>query len=96
MSAKTTGIVAYLTMIGWLISYFGGDREGAKVHMNQSLVLFLLNIICMLASNLGTWMALLFTLAEFALGILRLIGFGYACIGQNTELPLIGKIHILK
>ena len=96
MSTKATGIVAYLTEIGWIISYFAGDREGAKVHLNQCLVLFFLNVICDLASNLGTVMALLFGLAEFALMIFWLIGFIYACTGQNVEIPLIGKMHILK
>lgn len=96
MSAKTTGIVAYLTMIGWIISYFAGDREGAKVHLNQRLVLFFLNVICNLLYGLGLGMFFLAVLGTITLRILWWIGFIYACTGQNAEIPLIGKMHILK
>lgn len=38
MDKKTTGIVSYITLIGWLIAFCAGDKEGAKFHLNQSLV----------------------------------------------------------
>ena len=41
MDKKTTGIVSYITLIGWLIAFCAGDKEGAKFHLNQSLVLYL-------------------------------------------------------
>ena len=30
MDKKTTGIVSYITLIGWLIAFCAGDKEGAK------------------------------------------------------------------
>ena len=39
--AKTTGWVAYLTFIGLIIAFCAGDREGAKFHLNQALVITL-------------------------------------------------------
>ena len=39
MDKKTTGIVSYITLIGWLIAFCDGDNEGAKFHLKQSLVL---------------------------------------------------------
>ena len=39
MDKKTTGIVAYLTGIGLIIALVLGDREGAKFHLNQALVI---------------------------------------------------------
>ena len=39
MDKKATGIVAYISFIGWLIAFFAGDREGAKFHLNQALLL---------------------------------------------------------
>ena len=45
MDKKITGIVGYLTWIGWLIAFLAGDREGAKFHLNQSLVLLIANLI---------------------------------------------------
>ena len=32
-------MLAYLTWIGWLIAFLSGDREGARFHLNQGLVL---------------------------------------------------------
>ena len=40
MDTKTTSIVAYITWIGLLIAFCAGDREGAKFHLNQALVIF--------------------------------------------------------
>ena len=45
MDKKVTGIVAYLTIIGWIIAYIAGDKEGAKFHLNQGLVIALCGII---------------------------------------------------
>ena len=45
MDKKVTGIVCYLTWIGWVIAYIAGDREGAKFHLNQSLVLAVAGIL---------------------------------------------------
>ena len=95
-NAKLTGIVSYLYWIGWLIAFFGGDREGAKVHLNSSAVLYLLFIICNLAEKLGSTIAIVFNWVEFGLVILWVIGFVYALKGENKELPLIGGIHIIK
>ena len=39
MSAQTTGIVAYLTWIGFIIAILVGDREHAMFHINQALVI---------------------------------------------------------
>ena len=41
MDAKTTGIVAYITWIGLVIAFVLGDREGAKFHLNQALVIWM-------------------------------------------------------
>ena len=45
MDAKTTGIVAYLTWIGLLIALLAGDKEGAKFHINQALVIMLFSLL---------------------------------------------------
>lgn len=34
MDKKVTGILAYITWIGWLVAFFAGDKEGAKFHLN--------------------------------------------------------------
>ncbi len=39
MDKKTTGIIAYITWIGWIVAFCAGDKEGAKFHLNQALVI---------------------------------------------------------
>ena len=45
MDKKTTGIVAYISVIGLVIALAAGDREGAKFHINQALVILLFNFL---------------------------------------------------
>ena len=45
MDRKTTGIVAYLTWVGLLVAILLGDREGAKFHINQALVIWLAGLL---------------------------------------------------
>lgn len=89
MDTKTTGIVAYLTWIGLLIAFLGGDKEGAKFHINQSLVLVLATIVCGIIPFVG-WLAEIFV---FVCWIIAFIG---ACQGEEKEMPLLGKIKIIK
>ena len=45
MDKKTTSWVAYLTVIGLIIAFCAGDKEGAKFHLNQALVIFLFSLL---------------------------------------------------
>lgn len=38
MDKKTTGIVSYITLIGWLIAFCAGDKEGAKFFINHKVI----------------------------------------------------------
>lgn len=89
MDTKTTGIVAYLTWIGLLIAFLAGDKEGAKFHINQGLVLFLAFLVCGIIPFLG-WVAEIFVF------VCWIIGFIGAIQGQEKEVPLLGKIKIIK
>lgn len=95
MDKKATGIVAYISLIGWLIAFFAGDKEGAKFHLNQSLVLIIGNFV---VGILGV-----VPIVKYVAGILGLflvvcwfIGLIAACKGEEKEIPLIGGIKILK
>ena len=37
MDKKTTGIVAYITWIGWIVAFCAGDKEGAKFRSLEAL-----------------------------------------------------------
>lgn len=97
MDKKTTGIVSYITLIGWLIAFCAGDKEGAKFHLNQSLVLYLASLINSIIISAA------FRFCGWAVsGILSIVffifwimGLVYACKDEEKELPLLGSIKIL-
>jgi len=87
LTAKATGIVAYLTWIGFIIALLVGDKEGAKFHINQALVINLF----WLATGVPVlgWLWSIFMLVVWIMGLV------YACNQEQKEVPLIGKIRIL-
>lgn len=94
MDKKTTDIVAYLTWIGFIIAFVSGDKENSKFHLNQALVL---NLFALIGSL--TWIPIIGILAGlwsifvFVCWIIALIG---AVNGEEKEVPLLGKIKLLK
>ena len=110
MDRKLTGVVAYLTWVGLLIAYLAGDREGAKFHLNQALVIWLAGTIFGIVTGilsvlsglpfLGWIVAALVGLISLVGGIFLfvcwLMGLIYAIQEQEKEVPLLGKIRLLK
>lgn len=92
MDAKTTSIVSYLTWIGFIIAICAGDKEGAKFHLNQALVVLLFSTL----SALVAWIPLI----GWAWGIFMVVcwfmGFIAAINQEEKKVPLIGNITILK
>ncbi len=101
MSKKVTGIVAYIGLIGWLIAFLAGDKEGAKFHLNQALVI---NVVSLINSLI---LYRIFGLIPFLGGILNfvvsilltvcwILGLVYAIKEENKEVPVLGAIKLLK
>ncbi len=88
MDAKTTGIVAYLTWIGLLIAILAGDKEGAKFHVNQALVILLFSLLSIIPC-IG-WIWGIFMIVCWIMGLIAAIN------EEEKEVPLIGKIRLLK
>lgn len=88
MDAKTTSIVAYLTWIGLLVAFLAGDKEGAKFHLNQALVIMLFSLLSIIPCIGYIW-------AIFMV-VCWIMGFIAAIKQEEKEVPLIGKIKILK
>ena len=88
MDKKATSIVGYLGLIGFLIALLAGDKEGAKFHLNQSLVLMLFSLLSVIPC-LG-WIWGIFMI------VCWFIGFIAAINNEEKEVPLVGKIRILK
>lgn len=95
MSKKATGIVAYITWIGWLVAFFAGDREGAKFHLNQALVIALGEIVVGILAYIPIIKIVAGILSLF-LFVCWIIGLIAACKEEEKEIPLIGGIKILK
>lgn len=96
MDKKITGILSYITLIGWLVAYFAGDREGAKFHLNQSLVLLLANIISSAIAFIPVVGGIVSSILTIVLLIFWIMGLVYACQDKEKEVPLLGSIHILQ
>lgn len=95
MDSKATGIVAYISIIGWIIAYFAGDREGAKFHLNQALVVDLAMIILSILARIPI-VGLIAGLLDLVLFVFWIMGIVYAAKQEEKELPLLGMIKILK
>ena len=87
MSAQTTGIVAYLTWIGFIIAILVGDREHAMFHINQALVI---NLFFFLG-----WIPILGWIWALIMVVLWFIAFIGACAGEERPVPILGGIKIL-
>ena len=94
MNKQVTGMLAYLTWIGWLIAFLAGDRNGAKFHLNQGLVLA---IAALLKGVLGflPFPGLLTWLLGIVIFVFCVIGMYNAYKGEEKELPIVGGIKIL-
>lgn len=88
MDKKTTGIVAYLTWIGFLIALLAGDKEGAKFHINQALVILLFSLLSIIPCIGWIWGIFMI--------VCWFIGFIAAINEEEKPVPVIGNIKILK
>ena len=96
MDKKTTGIVAYITWIGWIVAFCAGDKEGAKFHLNQALVILIGQIIAIVINFIPYVGGIVSTILSIFLFICWIMGLIYACQDQEKEVPLLGQIKILK
>lgn len=95
MNKKVTGIIAYLTIVGWLIAFLVGDRNGAKFHLNQALVLALAEIVAGIIGGIpfiGWIVGGILGIFLFVCWILGIVG---AITGKNKPVPILGGIKIL-
>ena len=95
MDKKLTGILAYISFVGWIIAYLAGDKEGAKFHLNQALVLWLASValfVIGIIPILGSLIRFVGGIVIFAFWVLGLVA---AIKEEEKPLPLIGEIQIL-
>ena len=103
-NGKNVGIISYITIIGWLIAYFGmhqsNKTELGSYQLRQTLLLHIVSIL--VSWILGMiFAAIFFSTAAGGLGgnwiiriifiVLWLIGFIGAINGEKKPIPFIGE-----
>lgn len=96
MNKKVTSIFAYLGLIFWLIGFLAGDKEGAKFHLNQGLVLVLANVAISIIAVIPVVGTIVACVASIAVLVFAIMGIVSACKDEEKPLPLIGGIQLLK
>ncbi len=96
MDKKVTGIVAYITWVGLLIAFLAGDREGAKFHLNQALVIWLAGIVNGVIAWIPYVGGILSAVVSVFLLVCVILGIVAAVNEEEKEVPIIGQIKILK
>jgi len=101
MKQKTMAIVAYITLIGWIISYLEFKKSAEKsrlvnYHLGQSLGLIITSIVLSIASSIilavVPSLGAVFYLILLIPFILLLLGIIAASNELEKPVPLIGKI----
>lgn len=101
MNKKITGIISYITIIGWIIAFLAGDKEGAKFHLNQSLIINLASLINNLILStvlgfvpfIGPFVGWVISIVILVLWIMGLVA---AIKEEQKQVPIVGTIQILK
>ncbi len=96
MDKKATGIVAYITWIGLLIAFLAGDKEGAKFHLNQSLVIWIGGVITGIIGYIPIIGWIISPILWIFLFVCAIIGIIGAVKEEEKEVPLIGGIKLLQ
>lgn len=97
MDNKTLSIVSYITIIGWLISYFSGKDTAnslLKYHLRQSLALFIFGVAFNIVfAIIVTMVPSLYFLGYIGYAFWALIIIGIINANNEVEkpLPVIGK-----
>ena len=104
---KVMAILAYFGLLV-LVPIFGAkDSKFARYHANQGLVLFLAAIAYSIATSILTsiliaiswrlaFLSTIFSLVSIAFLVLMVLGIINAANGKAKELPIIGKVKLLK
>lgn len=98
MKTKTALIIAYLlSIIGWLIAWFAGDRKDPllRFHLNQLLVLDVINLLLTFLGDFDVIAGISWIVRIF-LVVCWFIGFLGALRGEKKEMPLLSKITLIQ
>ena len=98
MDKKTTALVSYITLIGWLIAFFTGKDDAddfVKFHFRQSLGLHITCIVLGIIISIVPALSFL-GLIGLVFFVLMVLGAINANKGEKTPLPIIGQYFLEK
>ena len=98
MTKKATDVVAYLSVIGWLLAYFGGDRAHCEFHLNQGLVFAIGELVLWLLDALFSFFLIRWLLRLLWLALLVLLAIAVVGATRDEErpVPFLGSIRLLR
>ena len=101
MSKKTTDVLAYATVIGWVIAFCFGKRQESYFHLNQGLAVVLFHVIWQTITlalakviGVGVGMIVYLILSMFFLAA-WFEGISFAMRGRERPIPIFGKVRLL-
>jgi len=96
-NTKLFSVISYITWIGFLAALFLSEKDDRMVrhHLNQALVINILETIGTLISRLGGIFGLLGSLIDIAVLVFFIMGIVRAAKLSDEPLPLIGDFHLI-
>lgn len=97
-NGKTTAIVCYITLIGWLIAYFGMHQSKktslGSFHLRQTLLLFIIAIVYQIVVYSITIavpaIGMILSIGGLVFLVLWILGLIAAINGEEKPMPVIG------
>ena len=96
-NTKLYSVISYITWIGFLAAFFLSEKDDRMVrhHLNQALVINILETIGTIISRLGGVFGLLGSLIDLAILVFFIMGIVRAAKLSDEPLPLIGGFHLI-
>ena len=96
-NTKLYSVISYITWIGFLAAFFLSEKDDRMVrhHLNQALVINILETIGTFISRLGGVFGLLGSLIDLAILVFFIMGIVRAAKLSDEPLPLIGGFHLI-
>ena len=93
--SKLYSVISYITWVGWLCALLLRDKDDALVrrHVNQALLINIIETVGSLLSRLGGVFGVLGTVIDIACLVLFIMGIVRAFRMSDEPLPLIGGIN---
>ena len=102
MSKKATDIVGYITPLGFLIAFLLGTRQESRFHLNQSLVIIIVEIIVEILDRIlgkiplvGIITSIIFGVISLVVFIVWIIALVGAIRGEEKPMPILSGIKLI-